>query len=204
MNIYFDTEFTGLIPDTNLISIGMVTDKGDRFYAEFNDYDVNLIDDWVEENVIRHLWLNNVLEGVTYTYSSTEWVRHHLLQWMEQVSGSQYNLFSETGAGKVIATGGDVIQFVGDVPHYDFYLLINQIFEGAFNLPTNVVPACYDINMDIARYLKENTDLRGAFDISREELLKKLGGKIPVGRKHNALYDAEVTRGIYGELMAKL
>lgn len=203
MNIYFDTEFTGLVPDTKLISIGMVTDGGDRFYAEFNDYDFDKIDEWIEENVIKHLWLNNVLEGVTYDYSSTEWIRHNLLLWLERVSGSQYNLFSENGVGKVIATGGDTIQFVSDVSHYDFYLLQNQIFGGAFNMPTNIVPACYDINQDIARYLKKN-DLKEAFDISREDLLKKLGGKIPVGRKHNALYDAEVIRGIYSELVTRI
>ena len=37
--IYYDAEFTGLHINTTLISIGMVSDSGSFFYAEFNDYD---------------------------------------------------------------------------------------------------------------------------------------------------------------------
>lgn len=32
--IFFDTEFTGLHQNTTLISIGLVSDEGERFYAE--------------------------------------------------------------------------------------------------------------------------------------------------------------------------
>ena len=34
MNIFFDTEFTGLRKDTTLISIGMIAENGKTFYAE--------------------------------------------------------------------------------------------------------------------------------------------------------------------------
>lgn len=34
MNLYFDTEFTGLKKNTNLISVGIVAETGDKFYAE--------------------------------------------------------------------------------------------------------------------------------------------------------------------------
>ncbi len=34
MNIYFDTEFTGLHKNTTLISIGMIAENGRTFYAE--------------------------------------------------------------------------------------------------------------------------------------------------------------------------
>lgn len=37
MKIFFDTEFTGLHKDTTLISLGMISEDGRRFYAEFND-----------------------------------------------------------------------------------------------------------------------------------------------------------------------
>ena len=33
MEIFFDTEFTGLFKDTELISIGLVTSKNNKFYA---------------------------------------------------------------------------------------------------------------------------------------------------------------------------
>ncbi len=34
MNVFLDTEFTDLIKDTTLISLGMVTDRGEEFYME--------------------------------------------------------------------------------------------------------------------------------------------------------------------------
>lgn len=37
MIIFFDTEFTGLHKDTTLISIGLVSETGEKFYAEFDD-----------------------------------------------------------------------------------------------------------------------------------------------------------------------
>ncbi len=33
MNIFFDTEFTGLHRNTTLISIGLITETGEGFYA---------------------------------------------------------------------------------------------------------------------------------------------------------------------------
>lgn len=36
--VYFDTEFTGLVQDAKLISIGMISEDGRTFYAESTDY----------------------------------------------------------------------------------------------------------------------------------------------------------------------
>ena len=45
--IFFDTEFTGLHQNTTLVSIGLVSDEGERFYAELTDYDETQCDDWI-------------------------------------------------------------------------------------------------------------------------------------------------------------
>ena len=37
--VFFDTEFTGLRKDTDLISIGCVSNESNDFYAELTDYD---------------------------------------------------------------------------------------------------------------------------------------------------------------------
>ena len=55
MKIFFDTEFTGLHKDTTLISIGLIDENGRTFYGEFSDYDESKCDDWIRENVIKHL-----------------------------------------------------------------------------------------------------------------------------------------------------
>ena len=55
MKVFFDTEFTGLHKDTSLISIGLISEDRRCFYAELTDYDEKQCDDWIRENVIKHL-----------------------------------------------------------------------------------------------------------------------------------------------------
>ena len=194
MNIYFDTEFTGLVPNTTLISIGCVAETGEKFYAEFTDYNKDLCDDWIKENVLANLLMEggsidgkiddtgNPLFDNTVVGSSI-FVKNILTKWLEIVSK------------------GERIQFVSDVCHYDFYLLVNQIFGGAFSLPDFVNPVCYDICQtlwpDYADDEKLSDLMKEAFDYSREDLCKQINGKLPEGYKHNALYDAEVIKMIY-------
>ena len=187
MNIYFDTEFTGLHKNTTLISLGMVADNGKSFYAEFTDYDESQCDDWIKENVIANL----KFKGGQFTRllrhddgrpninaiemrAPKEIVREQLRTWLKQF---------------------DSVQFVSDVCHYDFVLLID-LFGTAFDLPSNVNASCHDINQDIARHY--GISEKEAFDLSREELLKNVG--IFDGAKHNSLYDAFIIRTIYYSL----
>ena len=181
MNIYFDTEFTGLHKNTTLISIGMIAENGQSFYAELIDYDKSQCDDWIRKNIISELLHDNNeiwKEGVAdvQLYGMKVDVAFELKKWLRQFS---------------------TIQFVSDVSHYDFVLLID-LFGGAFDLPYNVCASCHDINQDIASYL--NISEAEAFDENREEILKRAGITIPDGMKHNALYDAKVIKLLY-ELM---
>lgn len=41
--------------NTDLISIGLVSDNDEYFYREVIDYDKNKIDHWLEENIISNL-----------------------------------------------------------------------------------------------------------------------------------------------------
>jgi hypothetical protein len=45
--------------NTTLISIGLIADTGDTFYAELTDYDPDQIDDWLQENVLNNLVLTD-------------------------------------------------------------------------------------------------------------------------------------------------
>lgn len=91
----------------------------------------------------------------------------------------------------------DSVQFVSDVCHYDFVLLID-LFGTAFDLPENVSASCHDINQDISCHYSISE--REAFDKSREEIVMELCGNEIPGRKHNALYDARVIKAIYEEI----
>ena len=87
----------------------------------------------------------------------------------------------------------DDIQFVSDVCHYDFVLLID-LFGTAFDLPNNICPSCHDINQDIASYY--GVSEHKAFDINRDEIVDEhfLSEFIS---KHNSLHDALMIRLIY-------
>ena len=193
MEIFFDTEFTGLHKDTTLISIGLVDENDRTFYAEFSDYDESQCDEWIHENVINHLkwskegpienFINKSIDFKnTEVYGSKEYIRDCLGVWL-----SAY----------------DSVELVSDVCHYDMVLFID-IFGGAFDIPKNVNPACHGINQDIAEYFYISE--REAFDKSRENIIddwnfenryipsfKKI---IIDGDKHNALYDARVIKEI--------
>lgn len=172
--IFFDTEFTGLVNSAKLISIGLVAENGETFYAELNDYDKSSLNDWLQENVIAHLYCTNGIgeDNPNYHYGSKAEISAKLAEWFCQF---------------------EAVELVSDVCQYDMVLLAD-IFGGAFSIPENVCSACYDINQDIAR--QYGISLKEAFDKSREEILTEYGIVIQ-GNKHNALYDAEVIKELY-------
>ena len=186
MNLFFDCEFTGLRKDTTLVSIGIVAENGKKFYAEFSDCDESQCDDWIKENVLKHTILagNDTLaarlgedSNTTVVLGSKADIRYELGEWLKQFDG---------------------VQFVSDVCRYDMVLLID-IFGGAFDLPKNISAVCHDINQDIAKHY--GISEREAFDKSREDIVAELCGSIIAGDKHNALYDAEVIKAIYEEVV---
>lgn len=211
MLLYFDTEFTGLHQDTTLISLGIVTGDGKgSFYAEFNDYGPNGVDDWIQDNVISKLWWNEFFKVVI---SKEYWLSRGYVDDLDakhvRMKGNRHEIATilnkwlyDIGEGKH--------QFVSDCSHYDMVLLID-LFENAFKFPA--VSVCHDINQDIARYFRIPDDK--AFDLSREDLLMDLSNndekfikqrfeevtlepsKDIDEKKHNALWDAFVISEIY-------
>lgn len=185
MLIFFDTEFTGLVPNTSLISIGCLTEYGEEFYAELTDYNERLITKWIYDNVIDHLFYRD--DDPQFTRRSNDsctvkgsmsYVGKEFRDWCNQLR--YYHL--------------DDIQFVSDVSHYDAVLLFN-LFDGAINTPKYISPAVYDINQMIADMCY--VSLKDAFNISREDLLSGSYEEMPIGDKHNALFDARVIKRIY-------
>jgi len=181
MKIFFDTEFTGLHKDTTLISIGMIDENGRTFYAEFSDYDDSQCDEWIYKNVINNLkWSKegpcenfaNIHENDWEAYGTKKYIKTILFDWL-----SKY----------------DNVELVSDVCHYDMVLFID-IFGNAWTIPSNVNPACHDINQDIAKHY--NMSEKEAFDYSREKILEYNYINIQ-GDKHNSLYDAKVIKEIY-------
>lgn len=173
--IFFDCEFTGLHQKTTLISIGLVSECGKTFYAEFNDYDREQIDDWLEKNVISKLSLNpegkeKYVWGLSgeldkrEVFGHANFIRKGIETWLDQ--------FGE-------------VEIWSDCLSYD-WVLFCQIWGHAFNIPKNI----YYIPFDICTLFKaKGIDP----DISREEFAGMSGNS----QKHNALWDAEVIKKCY-------
>ena len=92
MRIFFDTEFTGLTIDPRLISIGLVDEAGQTFYAELSDtYTADDCDPYVQEGILPRLdggdalmtmrdlgarlldWIERYDETVTFLTDSMAW-----------------------------------------------------------------------------------------------------------------------------------
>lgn len=173
--VFFDTEFTGLHKDTTLISIGLVSDCGKEFYAELNDYDESQVDDWLRENVINNLkfnhekWFAPPINNHKYNIKSNkEGVMNHLDMWLSQ--------FEE-------------VEIWSDCLAYD-WVLFNDIFGHAFNIPSNVLYIPFDI---CTLFKVKGIDP----DVIREEFAEMIN----VEDKHNALHDARVIKACYDKLM---
>lgn len=169
MKIFYDTEFTGLHQNAALISIGMVAENGRKFYAEFNDYKrpgAHKPDEWVEENVIKNLMIEEDYKFNTMDddYWEIKWdvqnVRDGLEKWLKSF--------------------GEEIELWSDCLAYD-WVLFCELFGGALHIPECV----YYIPFDICTLFKAK---RVDPDVSRE----KFAGMS--GVKHNALFDAEVIK----------
>ena len=219
MVLFYDFEMTGLHKNTTPISLGIVSEDGKKFYAEFVDFDFNQVNDWITKNVLDNLFLKKL-----YPTVSPELLEKQICEWKKdgyEISklpcvATGLVMFeskrTKNGFTEVVGTRQWIsesligwlsqfnkIQFVSDVCHYDFVLLIDLLTNGgtALDLPENISAVCHDLNMDIARHYDVSD--REAFDMSREQIMFDVcnGGVFLDGDKHNSLYDAGVIKAIY-------
>ena len=183
VKLFFDTEFTGLHQKTTLISIGIISEKGDKiFHAEFNDYDNTQINDWLKNNVLAKLVISkrkgqplvNVIKTadkeITEVYGNKNQIKKELIKWLKS--------FNNT------------VEFWSDCLSYDWVLFCN-LFGNAFSVPKDV----YYIPFDICTLFKlKNIDP----DINRE-----IFAEMPLlkNNTHNALTDAIIIRACYEKLL---
>jgi len=203
MKVFLDTEFTGLHQGTTLVSIGMVDENGQKFYAEITDYDETQIDEWLKVNVIDNLYAEEYINDkckkariisadnkipnpdmpkgrTSINNIDKEWI---VLCKFKELKQHMEAFFSQY----------DIVEIWSDCLAYD-WVLFNEIFGHAFNIPKNV----YYIPFDICTLMK----IKGIDpDINREAYALD-GEDIPNDVcKHNALWDARIIRMCYERLM---
>lgn len=209
-NLFFDTEFSGLHQYTTLISLGIVSDCGKTFYAEFTDYDKSQIDEWLQQNVIDNLLFT---DKITSSCSGWENWKSDMGDYSNslefELASKDMSNFECIGSTPMIKnrlekwlSQFEHIEMWSDCLSYD-WVLFNQIFGHAFNIPNNV----FYIPFDICTLFKD----RGVDpDINREnysEVFESASSNfidkenIMQLKKHNALWDAIIIKLCYDKLM---
>lgn len=191
--LFFDFEYTGLHQATTPISLGIISECGKTFYAEFTDYDRTQLNDWLDENVIPNTWIGieNPITSIGQVTGDSRWADVHVFG-----SSDYIKPFLE----KWLSQFEEVVMW-SDCLAYDWVLFCN-IWSHAFSIPENI----YYIPMDICTAF----EIKGVDpDISREEYCE-----IEIYReektqdlynnfssvKHNALWDAFIIRECYNKL----
>lgn len=184
LKIFLDTEFTGLHQQTSLISLALVAETGEEFYAEFTDYDQIQVSDWIQEHVIEHLFLKKSDKTLGRKYHMKDHryeVAEYIRVWLDQ--------FPKTfnHEGKIVPN----IQIWADCYAWD-WVLFCELFDGAFGIPEVI----HYMPMDLATLFEIKT---GQSDISRFDFVRdEIKGKEWI--QHNALSDAWVELLCYKKL----
>lgn len=186
--LFLDTEFSGLHQAAQLISIALICEAGPAFYAELTDYDKARLSDWHRVNVLPNLFLDRLelpvsLPNTTFILGNTQTVRVALADWLASLGP---------------------VEIWADVLAWD-WMLFCELFGGSFGLPSNV----FYIPFDLATLFYQTGDP----DISREAFAfpepetRRMAEQIwpdSVSTKHNALWDATVSKQCFERLQTML
>lgn len=195
--LFFDMEFTGLHQKTTPISIGIVAETGETFYAEFTDYDKSQVDDWIQSNIIDKLSLTNYITKAVSGHEIYPLDKNTYSNALEMaLAKKEMGVFECIGKTEMVKDRLEkwLFQFEsitiwGDCLAYD-WVLFCQIFGGAFSIPKNI----YYIPFDLCTLFTEN-----CVDPDIEREVFAYGVKNDTS-KHNSLFDAIVIRDCYNKL----
>jgi hypothetical protein len=186
-----------------LVSIGLIADTGETFYAELNDYDVMQVDEWLKEHIIKNLLYAPPLKGEEEYWiwdknlnvrmrGNKQEVSRYLADWFQAILGGPVSFMYYSGVREPFLIENHCIEIWSDCLSYD-WILFNDLWGSAFNTPKCV----YYIPFDICTYFK----LKGVDpDISREEYASLSSSS----NKHNALWDAKVIKKCFEKLSAEV
>lgn len=172
--LFYDSEFTGLHQHTTLISLALVSECGQAFYAEFSDYAADQCDAWIREHVLTQTRFIGVQTApyaaqeaqLAVCYGDRAFVAQHLCVWLQQFA---------------------VIEIWADCLAYDWVLFCG-LFGGALHLPKHIFYMPFDL---VTLFKSHGLDP----DCPRSEFAG-LNNPSP----HNALSDAQLVKACYFRL----
>lgn len=210
LKVFYDAEFTGLHKKTTPISIGLVSESGAYFYAEFTDYNQSQVSDWIDENVIQKLMLTDKEDGYR---SGTSMAGRHLTVIANHanmtVKGNRDMIKSELLgwlANESACAEGAQIQFFADCYAYD-WVIMNDLIAlngSALEIPgyVNYIP----IDLSTALYMRgidpdvSREEFVGDYELNRIKNLPPFTSWGSDNIKHNCLWDAYVCQTCFNKL----
>jgi hypothetical protein len=175
MKYFFDTEFIEHEGGINLISIGIVSELGHEFYAISTDFDPEIADDWVKQNVLaklpeRHVNLSDPSISPRIKNDSTRWMGE---RWIRE----------------------QIVKFIGDDDEPEFYayfadydwVVFCRLFGRMIDLPKTFPMWCRD--------LKQMMWERGLDSDWKDEHVPQNGNE------HDALADAKWNFELYKKIV---
>lgn len=179
--IFIDFEFTGLRKATTQISLGMISENGKKFYAEFNDYDKSQCDEFLNDNVLPKL---------RYT-DYHQFVKNNEEDNFFEIKDDKGGI---SNAVKMWLSQFNKIEFWGDSITYDWWLFLDLYYMGEDydKTPKNFHSyQCFDL-------------FTALYVIGKGDYLHKKPRKVLLdlehdSAQHNALYDAEICMKVYNK-----
>lgn len=131
MRYWIDTEFIEDGKTIDLISIGMVSEDGREFYAENSEADFSKASDWVQDNVLHHLWSRCIDRN-----EANKWIR----------DGGKGGLMNRRGivSDLMVFVVGEKPEIWGYYADYD-WVVFCQLFGTMMDLPKGFPMYCRDI-----------------------------------------------------------
>lgn len=214
--IFYDCEFCGFHKGqtADLISIGLVSENGDTFYAEATDFPIDKINNWREQNVIWSLdWYKKLPKDANWReeianivpFSDDDFCPNVLINrtWHMKSTGSKEQIAKDLKAWilrlKNPTAIDNTLYFWGDYCTHDWQMLTDLIAEftqegnGCPIYPDNVSYMPYDITTLLR--------LKGKEDVSREALANV---RMEYCSPHHALRDAFVIKACYENILTNL
>lgn len=207
--IYYDSEFTGLHRNSTFISIAFISESGNYFYAEFNDYDKTQVNDWIQNNVINNL-IHPPGDIVDFSYlvkSISPNSHGSIKQYNIEMVGNSCDIRNELY--KWIKTESDIlstdqVQIYTDCYAYDWILLVDLLSNDELSSAQGMPDFINYIPIDLSTALWS----RGIDpDISREEFAEVSTNSDDIdiiypitSTKHNSLFDALVAKKCFEKI----
>jgi hypothetical protein len=172
MKVFYDTEFIEGYRDErhfiDLISIGIVKESGEEFFAYSKEYDYEEASDWVKEHVIEPLYIKADLAAVNYI-NVTNFHRYAGKSLKEIAKGIK-KFLSE-----------DNITLYGYYSSYD-HVVLSTIFGTMLDLPDN-----------FPMYTRDIMQIIEGQELDKDQILRD----VPQVDEHDALEDAKWNKDAY-------